>query len=148
MHSLALFSMLISSTAALGINCRGSGGCFVNNSSLSDLMGQIKQIQNQGHGQRIYDTGGAFLPIYFASSSCYTTGTPISIHLANRTIQQCKSPAQRANSARSAHSTRAAPKAQPIVRLSWFRDCWTTGASSVAAIRQVRGIVYDEGSLR
>lgn len=42
---------------ALGINCRGSGGCNFNDAKLSDVLTQVKQIQAQGNGGRHYNTG-------------------------------------------------------------------------------------------
>ncbi|QPG95658.1 hypothetical protein C2857_001585 [Epichloe festucae Fl1] len=57
MVSFAIVATLISSAAALGINCRGSGGCTFNTAQLSDVLTQVKQIQAQGKGNHHYNTG-------------------------------------------------------------------------------------------
>lgn len=67
MVSFAIVATLISSAAALGINCRGSGGCTFNTAQLSDVLTQVKQVQAQGKGNHHYNTGGKYLPTL---SSC------------------------------------------------------------------------------
>lgn len=58
MVSLSIIASFIASAAALGINCRGSGGCTFNNASLKEVLTQVRQIQAQGNGQHHYSTGG------------------------------------------------------------------------------------------
>ncbi|KAK8927694.1 KP4 killer toxin [Metarhizium anisopliae] len=56
MVSLSIVATFVASAAALGINCRGSGGCTFNNAKLSDVLTQVKQIQAQGNGNHHYNT--------------------------------------------------------------------------------------------
>jgi len=58
MVSVTAFAALISGATALGINCRGSGGCTFNDAKLSDVLTQVKQIQAQGNGGHHYAQGG------------------------------------------------------------------------------------------
>ncbi|PHH60621.1 hypothetical protein CDD81_1411 [Ophiocordyceps australis] len=57
MVSLALVASLIATASALGINCRGSGACNINDASLSDVLTQVRQIQARGQGGHYYSTG-------------------------------------------------------------------------------------------
>ncbi|OAQ83864.1 Killer toxin, Kp4/SMK-like, core [Purpureocillium lilacinum] len=57
MVSVTAFAALISGATALGINCRGSGGCTFNDAKLSDVLTQVKQIQAQGNGGHHYAQG-------------------------------------------------------------------------------------------
>lgn len=58
MVSFFALATLVTSAAALGINCRGSGACAPNDAKLDDLLVQVKQIQAQGNGNRHYKPGG------------------------------------------------------------------------------------------
>lgn len=62
MVSLSIVATFVASAAALGINCRGSGGCTFNNAKLSDVLTQVKQIQAQGNGNHHYNTAGKLPP--------------------------------------------------------------------------------------
>lgn len=67
MVSFAIFSTVIATAAALGINCRGSGACNLNNASLKEVLTQVKQMQASGNGGHQYSTGGKsilFLGVY------------------------------------------------------------------------------------
>ncbi|KAK3181606.1 hypothetical protein K4F52_007161 [Lecanicillium sp. MT-2017a] len=57
MVSFAIFSTVIATAAALGINCRGSGACNLNNASLKEVLTQVKQMQASGNGGHQYSTG-------------------------------------------------------------------------------------------
>ncbi|KAK5990863.1 hypothetical protein PT974_09138 [Cladobotryum mycophilum] len=57
MVSFTIISTLIASAAALGINCRGSGGCPLNDASLGDIKTQLQQLQAQGKGGKNYGSG-------------------------------------------------------------------------------------------
>lgn len=61
MYSATILSTLIANAAALGINCRGSGGCNFNDAKLSDVLTQVKQIQASGNGGHYYASGGESL---------------------------------------------------------------------------------------
>ncbi|ATY60847.1 Killer Kp4 SMK-core [Cordyceps militaris] len=65
MVSFATLLTFVSGAAALGINCRGSGGCTFNNASLREVLTQVQQIQAQGNGGHHYGTG-----VQLASSVC------------------------------------------------------------------------------
>lgn len=60
MVSLTTFSALIATASALGINCRGSGACNLNDASLKEVLTQVRQIQAQGNGGHNYGTGGKY----------------------------------------------------------------------------------------
>ncbi|CEJ80553.1 hypothetical protein VHEMI00729 [[Torrubiella] hemipterigena] len=55
--SILSIAALISSVAAGGINCNGSGACKANDAKLSDILNQINQIKAQGNGGHNYGTG-------------------------------------------------------------------------------------------
>ncbi|UNI16333.1 hypothetical protein JDV02_002771 [Purpureocillium takamizusanense] len=57
MVTVTALAAFVSGAAALGINCRGSGGCTFNNAKLSNVLTQVKQIQAQGNGRHHYGTG-------------------------------------------------------------------------------------------
>ncbi|KAM4062184.1 kp4 domain-containing protein [Hirsutella rhossiliensis] len=57
MVSLAALATLIASAAALGINCRGSDACPLNDAKLSEILVQVKQLQAQGKGTHHYKPG-------------------------------------------------------------------------------------------
>lgn len=60
MVSFTVISTLIATGAALGINCRGSGGCQFNNASLKEVLTQVRQIQASGNGGHYYGPGGMY----------------------------------------------------------------------------------------
>ncbi|KAL4722229.1 hypothetical protein ACLX1H_011008 [Fusarium chlamydosporum] len=50
MQFLFTISSIISMASALGINCRGSGFCNINDASLNNVLTQAKQLQARGQG--------------------------------------------------------------------------------------------------
>ncbi|TWU73328.1 hypothetical protein ED733_004606 [Metarhizium rileyi] len=61
MVSLSIIATFVATAVALGINCRGSGACNLNDAKLGDVLTQVKQIQAQGNGGHHYSTGGESL---------------------------------------------------------------------------------------
>ncbi|TQV90463.1 Killer toxin, Kp4/SMK-like, core [Cordyceps javanica] len=57
MVSFAIVFTFVSTATALGINCRGSGACNLNDASLKEVLTQVRQIQAQGNGGHHYNTG-------------------------------------------------------------------------------------------
>ncbi|OAA38378.1 Killer toxin, Kp4/SMK-like, core [Metarhizium rileyi] len=57
MVSLSIIATFVATAVALGINCRGSGACNLNDAKLGDVLTQVKQIQAQGNGGHHYSTG-------------------------------------------------------------------------------------------
>lgn len=66
MISFAVLSTVIATGAALGINCRGSGRCNLNDASLREVLTQVRQVQAQGNGGHNYASGGEFRMFYDA----------------------------------------------------------------------------------
>ncbi|EWG41398.1 hypothetical protein FVEG_03525 [Fusarium verticillioides 7600] len=54
MHYALAISALLSTASALGINCRGSGFCNINNASLNDVLTQAKQLVARGQGDHFW----------------------------------------------------------------------------------------------
>ncbi|OAA77097.1 Killer toxin, Kp4/SMK-like, core [Akanthomyces lecanii RCEF 1005] len=54
--SRTLFTFTLAATA-LGINCRDSGACNLNNASLPKVLTQVPQVQAQGNDRHHYATG-------------------------------------------------------------------------------------------
>ncbi|KAK2596163.1 hypothetical protein QQS21_006440 [Conoideocrella luteorostrata] len=82
MVSFTVVAAFITSAAALGINCRGSGGCTFNDAKLSDVLTQVKQIQAQGNGNHRYSTGGKINVLPISRTINSTSSTQI-IHVAD-----------------------------------------------------------------
>lgn len=64
MVSFTVIAAFVAQAAAIGINCRGSSACSLNDAKISDLVAQVQQIQDQGNGNRHYKPGGMFVPLY------------------------------------------------------------------------------------
>lgn len=58
MHYALAISTLLSTASALGINCRGSGFCNINNASLNDVLTQAKQLVARGQGDHFWPEHG------------------------------------------------------------------------------------------
>lgn len=61
MVSFSVVATLIASVSALGINCRGSGSCPLNEgASLTTIITQMKQLIVAGKGNQWYNAGGMY----------------------------------------------------------------------------------------
>lgn len=86
---------------------------------MSDLLVQIQQIQAQGHGGRVYRSGGEFGPCLTLRESKFSISRNKGVITANPNVKlKCKLPAQVVAMARSAHSSKMVPAVRPIVRLT------------------------------
>lgn len=60
--SRTVFTFTLAATA-LGINCRDSGTCNLNDASLQEILTQVPQIQAHGNDRHHYATGGRIILI-------------------------------------------------------------------------------------